>query len=267
MRYRLEALFEKVAKGRTWPRVVFIHTPKTGGNSINSYFKEYIGSKRSGRVVRYDDFREGGVDAFARRAQSAGYVMGHMPWEAFERCRDERTFAFTVLRDPYDRLRSLYYFIVNLPPDYPREDSVNWMQTLSLSEFLSSKDRRVRIQTDNYVARQFSGAFDNLPETREDRLRLAEAAIGNLMSMDLVGFNDDVDSVFARVTGIAGLPPPPRGRRLNVTADLTTSSSKRADAARPLDDEMRALAAPLVEADLIVYEHFLKLRDAEKQAD
>jgi len=187
-------------------------------------------------------------------------VMGHMPWSAFELCRDERTYAFTILRDPYDRLRSLYHFIVNLPPDYPREDAVNEMQHLSLHEFLSSRDPRVRTHTDNFLTRQFAGALDVLPKTQVERFRLAEVAIRNLSTLDLIGFNDDLDAAFAKVAHVAGLPPPPRGRRVNVTADLVVDGQDRTAASRALDDEARELARPLVEADLLVYEHFRKLQ-------
>ena len=260
LRYRMLVIFEGWIKGKRRPRVVFIHTPKTGGNSINSYFKEYVGSKKSGRTVRYDDFIGMNMNFFVEKAKAADYVMGHMPWSAFELCRDERTYAFTILRDPYDRLRSLYHFIVNLPPDYPREDAVNEMQHLSLHEFLSSRDPRVRTHTDNFLTRQFAGALDVLPKTQVERFRLAEVAIRNLSTLDLIGFNDDLDAAFAKVAHVAGLPPPPRGRRVNVTADLVVDGQDRTAASRALDDEARELARPLVEADLLVYEHFRKLQ-------
>lgn len=258
--YQIARCRESLTAQGTRPRVVFIHTPKTGGTSIITYFKEYVGSKRSGRIVRYEDFTSHTVDEFVAHAQSARLVTGHMPWTAFERCRDGNTFAFTILRDPYDRLRSLYYFIVNLPDKYERAEEINDIQKMSIREFLSSPERRVRFYTDNYIARQFAGSLDVLAETPEERLRLAENAIRNLSSLDLVGFNDSLDGAFAEIARTAGLPPPPAGRKLNVTANLASSEEKRAEASLPLNEEMRALAKPLVEADMIVYEYFLKTR-------
>jgi hypothetical protein len=257
--YRYARRRERAAAQPERPRVVFIHTPKTGGTSINQYFKEYIGSKRSGRFVQYDHDPSMALDVFEVCAGPAKFVTGHMPWTAFERCRDENAFCFTILRDPYDRLRSLYRYIVNLPPSVKRADEINEMQLMSLREFLSSRDRRVRFHTDNYLARQFSGPLEVLAETPAERLLLAEKAIHNLSSLDFVGFNDDVDRAFAEATRVAGLPPV-AGHRLNTTADLIPDAEKRAEAARPFDDEMRALAAPLVEADMVVYEHFRDLR-------
>ncbi|MCE9648247.1 MAG: sulfotransferase family protein [Parvibaculum sp.] len=259
--YRLKRLKEKLSGDVERPRVIFIHTPKTGGMSVNSYFKEHVGSKRSGRVVRYDDFGSHELEAFLTRAREAKFVTGHMPWEAFVQCRDDNTFGFAILRDPYERLRSLYHFTVNLPPSYERAAEVNDMQRMSLREFLSSKDKRVRFHTDNYLARQFSGSIGTLAGSPDERRRLAERAIENLSSLDLVGFNDDLDAAFAEAARAAGLPPPPPGRRLNVTANLA-SAARRADAVKALDEEMRALAAPLVGADMMVYQHFMGLREA-----
>ena len=90
-------------------------------------------------------------------------------------------------------------------------------------------------------------------------MSLAEAAIHNLSTIDLIGFNDSFDSAFMKVAEIAGLPPPPAGRKMNVTASFISSTEKKTEATRSLDEEMRELARPLVEADLIVYEHFRRL--------
>lgn len=256
IRYRLERAHEKLWTGERRPRVIFIHTPKTGGSSISTYFKEYVGSKQSGRVVRYDDFRKLDTTLFASQAKKARFVMGHMPWSAFDLCRDENTFAFTILRDPYERLRSLYQFIINLPDDYEREPEVEEMRAMSLEDFLSSTDPRVLQYTDNYVARQFAGSLDTLPETENDRKLLAKRAIENLRSLDLVGFNDDLDSTFMRVAEVAGLPKPPAGRRVNVTSSLAASAEGKDRASRDFSEKMRKLARPLVEADLIVYRYF-----------
>lgn len=258
IRYRLERAGERLAKGKRRPRVVFIHTPKTGGSSITTYFKEYVGSKRSGRVVRYDDFRKQDPVLFALHARKARFVMGHMPWSAFEHCRSADTFSFTVLRDPYQRLRSLYQFIVNLPDSYEREPEVDEMRRMSLEDFLSSKDPAIRKYTDNYLARQFAGSLDILPETQEDKRELARRAIENLESIDLVGFNDDLDSTFMRVAEVAGLPEPPPGRRVNVTSSLAISDEAKRAISKDFSPEMRELAKPLVDADLIVYQHFRK---------
>lgn len=259
--YRAKRHIEKIRTGRDRPRVVFIHIPKTGGTSIISYMKEYVGSKGSGQTVRYEDFLEQDIEVFAEKASHARFVMGHMPWTAFELCRDKDTFSFAVLRDPYDRLRSLYYYIVNLPASYERASEINDMQRMSLDEFLSSSDPRVRFYTDNYIARQFAGSLQDLADTEADRSGMAKTAIRNLSSIDVVGFNDTLNATLAEVAKAAGLPPPPNGRKVNVTSSLATSDKKKAEASRPFNDEMRELAAPLVEADMIVYQHFLKLRE------
>lgn len=259
LNYRIARWGERVLGHPERPRIVFIHTPKTGGTSINSYFKEHVGPKRSGRMIEHEALsREPGM--FARQARSAKFVTGHMSWTTFERCRTDNTFGFTILRNPYDRLRSLYHYIANIPAGHGRGEQLDNMQGLSLEEFLSSQDKKVRFYTDNYFARQFAGSLDTLVDNSRDRLRLVDPAIANLSSLDLVGFNDDMDEASALVAREAGLPPPPRGRRLNATADLISTSQRKAEATRALSDEMRILAHPLVEADMAIYEYFVKQR-------
>lgn len=260
--YALSGLKAQILTGRRRPLVVFIHVPKTGGTSINSYFKEFVGSKRSGLALFYDESFADNADLFARKARNARFVTGHMPWTVFESFRSENTYAFTFLRDPYDRLRSLYHHAVNLPPSVRDDEDMRLVKNMSLKEFLASRHPVVRLAADNFLARQFTGALKlkELPETQEDRQRLAAAAIRNLSTLNLIGFNEDFDSAFSEIAQVAGLPPPPRGRRVNATADLVAAGRDRTAASRALDDETRELAQPLVEADLIVYEHFRNLR-------
>ncbi|MEP0710249.1 MAG: hypothetical protein ABJL17_08075 [Parvibaculum sp.] len=257
--YRLSCARKAVTTGERPPRIAFIHTPKTGGTSINSYFKEYVGSKRSGRIVFYDDFSQLPLNVFAEQARKARFVTGHMPWTAFESFRDESTYSLTFLRDPYDRLRSLYQYVAHLPPSVRDDNDVRLVKTMSLKEFLVSRHPVVVSGADNFVARQFAGSLGYIPKSREERLSLAEAAIHNLSTVDLIGFNDNFDSAFLEVADIAGLPQPPAGRKMNVTASFVRSAEKKSEAMRSFDDEMRDLARPLVEADLIVYEHFRRL--------
>ena len=255
--YAANAWRHKIRTGTGRPRIVFAHTPKTGGISITSYFKEHVGSRRSGRTILYEDFVPDRVERFVERAHEARFVTGHMPWQVFDRVRDKESFSFTILRNPFDRLRSLYFYSMNLPELSRFQWKRTEMGELTLEEFLLSPNIVARRSSDNYLARQFAGLpLDDFPETEEDCRRLADAAIQNLSSLDLVGVSDFFDEAFFEVAKVAGLPQPPRGRRMNATSDLRMSDEQKKAANSSFDDEQRKLALPRVRADLMVYEHF-----------
>lgn len=259
--YRFHRAQHLLLTGEDWPRIVFIHTVKTGGTSINNYFKDYLGSSRSGKTMLFDDFlRTEDEGVLIARAKKARYVGGHISWATFEKIRDENTRAFTIFREPYDRLRSLYYYLTNMPTGYRGAGTVADIKGFSLREFLTAKHEWVDFYTNNFAARQFAGALDVIPSSREERLKLAETAIRHLSTMDVLGFHDDFEAAFAEIVAMAGLPVPEASPRLNVTTGLLANDEDRRKSLQAFDEEMRELAAPLVEADLIIYNHFNKLR-------
>jgi hypothetical protein len=258
--YRASEAFSGVVP----PKVAFIHVPKTAGTSINSYFKDYVGSKQSGRCVYYHDFPGSLPQAFAEEAKRARFVTGHMPWNAFESFRDDQTFAFTFLRDPFDRLRSLYHHAANYPAEIRDDEDIRLVKGMSLEQFLVSNHPGIKHGTDNHLARQLAGAMDYFPQTSSERKQLAEIAIRNLLTLNLVGFVDSFDQDFSRIAEVAHLPRPPAGRKVNESSALAKTNAKREAARRLFDERLKKDTFPLVEADLLVYEHFLKLRQAEK---
>lgn len=259
--YRVRSVQHRLATGEEWPRIVFIHTVKTGGTSINDYFKDYLGSSRSGKTMLFDDFlRAEDEEVLIERARKARYVGGHISWATFQKIRDERTRSFTIFREPYDRLRSLYYYLTNMPEIYRGAGTVADIRDISLKQFLTAEHEWIDFYTNNFVARQFAGALDVIPRSREEKLQLAERAIQNLSTMDILGFHDDFEAAFAKIVAMAGLPVPKASPRLNVTTGLIKSDVDRKKSNQPFDGEMRVLAAPLVEGDLMIYDHFNKLR-------
>lgn len=259
--YRIQSIRHRLVTGEDWPRIVFIHTVKTGGTSINNYFKDYLGSSRSGKIMLFDDFLRTEDEAvLIARARKARYVGGHISWDTYQKIRDERTRSFTIFREPYDRLRSLYFYLTNMPAGFRGIDTVADIKGYSMREFLTADHKWIDFYANNFLARQFAGSLDVIPRSEEERLKLADAAIKNLATMDVLGFHDDFESAFAKIVGMAGLPVPEASPRLNVTMGLLSSAEEREKSKQALNEEMRELAAPLIEADLMIYNHFNKLR-------
>ena len=249
--------------GREVPeKIVFLHTVKTGGTSINSYFKDYVGSSRSGRMVRFDDFlQQEDFDVLLERARKAKYVGGHLSWATFERFKTEDTFSFTIFREPYDRLRSLYHYFMNIPGGYRGASEIADIKGMSLPEFLTSDHKWIRFHTDNFIARQFAGPLNAFPIGHDERMQFAERAIRNLSSISYRGFHDDFETAFADIVRLSGLPVPETSPKINVTSSHIETSKARQKAGEAFDEEMRELARPRVEADIEVYNHFLRERE------
>jgi len=145
------------------PRVVFLHIPKCGGTSINHHFKSNFGGKRTKRSVLLDSVvgntSEASVIEDAKKAQ---YVAGHFGWNTLERVR-QGAVTFTILREPFDRLRALYAF-ARKPRRIAHPAFAKLAETAtrtSFEEFCLSDEPGVRAMTDNAMTRTL--AYDYYP--------------------------------------------------------------------------------------------------------
>lgn len=160
--------------GREQPRVVFLHIPKCAGTSINHHFKTNFGGSRTQRSVMLDSVSGNTADpTVLERAKKAFYVCGHFGWSALEQVR-EGGIAFTVLREPFDRLRALYLFArkprrIGNPAFAALAQAAGEM---SFEEFCLSNAADVRPFVDNAMARTL--AHDYFPICDE----IASADIG-----------------------------------------------------------------------------------------
>ena len=87
--------------------VVFLHIPKTAGQTIHSELARLAGPGRVSPVRVH-------TEAPAGAAQfPPGYDLysGHIDWDALETLPEER-FVFTVLRNPCERIASFYFYLL-----------------------------------------------------------------------------------------------------------------------------------------------------------
>ena len=118
-----------------------------------------------------------------RRRSRLRYVAGHMPIGVLDLFSN--AFVFTALRDPVERALSDYWYCYHIAenPAHP------FARQLSPGEFC----RHGYVQAKNGIARYLSGAVysDELMTDQEMRHK----AIENLERFDLVGFQDDLQSL------------------------------------------------------------------------
>ncbi|MGH1421227.1 MAG: sulfotransferase family 2 domain-containing protein [Hyphomonas sp.] len=86
--------------------VVFLHIPKTAGQTIHNELQRVIGARHVSPVRVHTQAAEGAAQ------MPAGYRLysGHIDWDALETLPDP--FTFSVLRDPRERIASFYFFLL-----------------------------------------------------------------------------------------------------------------------------------------------------------
>ena len=88
------------------PNIVFLHIPKTAGQTIHSELVRAFGEKAISPVRVHTQAAQGAAQF------PPGYQVysGHIDWEALESVPQPR-FVFTVLRDPLERIASFYFYL------------------------------------------------------------------------------------------------------------------------------------------------------------
>ncbi len=189
-------------------RVIFIHLPKCAGNSVLHHFRVAL------RGCAYLHEYKGIQDSSVEIAKAERFVSGHFCWQTLQRVRDD-AFVFTVMRDPFSRLKSQYWY---LRENESLRGHSNYTGGLSFDDYLDTDSAY------NVMARQIAGHH-------ADEISLTEAALRNLETLDFVGFTESIDEDLQVVCGLAGVASPSRAPVRNVTrepmpAELNQSREK-----------------------------------------
>lgn len=86
--------------------IVFLHIPKTAGQTIHSELSRVVGAQAVSPVRVHTEAGPG----VAQMPPGYRLYSGHIDWEALESLPTPR-FVFTVLRDPLERIASFYFYI------------------------------------------------------------------------------------------------------------------------------------------------------------
>ncbi|MEP5153114.1 sulfotransferase [Planktotalea sp.] len=85
--------------------VVFLHIPKTAGQTITKQVRLAVGARNVSPIMTHSQ-----APVEEQFPKGFLYYGGHLDWVAMEESVDD-CFSFTVLRDPYERIASLYFFL------------------------------------------------------------------------------------------------------------------------------------------------------------
>lgn len=97
--------------------IVFLHIPKTAGQTIHNALTQAVGADHVSPIRVHTQ-----VSGDASQLPG-GYSLysGHLDWGDLETLPENR-FVFSVLRDPYERIASFYFFLMKEAQSLSEED-------------------------------------------------------------------------------------------------------------------------------------------------
>jgi hypothetical protein len=190
---------------------VFLHIQKTAGTSIVDTVRLYYANS----MASHGDF----LNRSAESMQRCRFVSGHFGFE-FARTLIETRYSFTFLRDPVERVLSLYYFARSRNP----EEFLIYRsaQELDLRSFLLAgmTSGLIRDHICNHQAWQLSwgrgapGTYTRDSISNEQMMTFAQA---NIRKLSYVGFAETFDEDYRNVLADLGIPRPGEVVHANTT--------------------------------------------------
>lgn len=180
--------------------VLFLHIPKTGGTSFLTVLGNVFGERRVRRLRGADEMAQAQIDRIVSdEIQDIDCLVGHFPIHKFANCLDGFR-PFTILRDPVDRVMSLFRFFKRSPRS--EIERFGLTEGFGFDDFIESRVPHNYIQTRNAMCRMLCGdAETNDPSAAafwqpRDPGALVDQALATLRAIDF-GLVEDMRSTRA----------------------------------------------------------------------
>ena len=119
-------------------KVIFLHYPKTGGNSIQDALRSYSDDQIISRKAHQD-----GIERFELRNTEHKNLKKHSTIQDYYNAIGEDLFAykvFIIIRNPYDRMVSFYFSPHRGNVHYDRDDFSQFIKTVPpIENYISIK--------------------------------------------------------------------------------------------------------------------------------
>ena len=135
--------------------VLFLHIPKTGGSSFLTALGNVFGERRVRRLRYAEEMTQAQIDRIVSdEIQHIDCLVGHFPIHLFANCLD-RFRPFTILRDPVDRVMSLFRFLKSAPQS--ETERLELREGFGFDDFIESRVAENYAQTRNLMCRMLCG--------------------------------------------------------------------------------------------------------------
>ncbi|MGE4472028.1 MAG: glycosyltransferase [Sulfuricurvum sp.] len=222
-------------------KAIFIHIQKTAGSTMVDLIRQTYGN---GQVVSHGDFVD--TDRNILKHKDIAFVSGHFGFEYAAPLIKDR-FSFTFLREPRDRVISLYYY-ARSSKDKDSEPLVTLAKEASLEDFLVIGKTRPEIATAirNHQTRQLAIGWGGTKTYRdfENERDILEVAKKHLDMLSFVGLTETFEQDRDIILRELGIEPPAHKVVVNATGerlqleDLPQSTLSVLDELVNLDNEL-----------------------------
>jgi hypothetical protein len=204
-------------------RVIFLHIAKTAGTSVVHFFRSRL---PPGMTCSHGDFLSfpQQSDAFAQKLEEYRFLSGHFGYSDVATLLPG-AYSFTFLRDPVDRVLSLYKFCMHsdMQKQFPVARAA---RDLGLEGWLSSTLPEVSEMLDNQQTWQLARNY-----WQEDRnalgdlsqRELLQLATSHLTEFDRVGLTETFDDDFQHILSDLDIQASIPGARQFRTVDPVSS--------------------------------------------
>lgn len=174
------------------PKILFDHIPKCAGSSVRGLLERGFGPDRVAPFIQW--LSVGNASRlFSRYDVITGHFSGPILIDLPFPVR-----RLTVVRDPVDRILSLYHYLQQAPDAAIVSGDV---AAMSFEEFVASRDQRFMASVGNLLCIHFADALGMVTDPAS-LLPMAKEAVDRY---DLVGLYEDLDTTTARICRLCDL--------------------------------------------------------------
>lgn len=221
-------------------KIVFLHIPKTAGQSVRKTLGSIYGEENLSPVLVNRQWRDHPPESLLRYR----VFTGHLDWDKLDFVPSPKI-VFTILREPLERIASFYLYMRAKSEKMSAEARARGGNTdarliheLSIDDYFCKPDlpqrRHINGLYDNFYTHYLAGrsfrarAFlrKKYGTTPESRQLVYDLALQNAQKLDLIGDVRDMAGFSRQFSALAGTEIDFVSRKVNVNRGIAPSRSR-----------------------------------------